>query len=90
MNLNLGRYLFLVDSNGWNAFVKRGDWFSTVDFKEQFYDNSSALPIESDYFDTQEIYAQDKEYEQNHHSWSSEQKRAIAREIAFNAQAHTT
>jgi len=78
-------HIFLVDRDEWNLFTSKGDLFSKIEFKEEFIDNSSASDIESDYFDTQEIYAQAKEYEQKHQSWDSEQKRAVAREIAFNA-----
>ena len=31
-------HIFLVDSNGWDAFVKRGDLFFTANFKEEFSD----------------------------------------------------
>ena len=78
-------HVFLIDRDEWNLFVSRGDLFSKIEFKEKFIDNSSASDIESDYYETEEIYTLAKEYEEKHLSWDSETKRAKAREIAFNA-----
>jgi len=78
-------YIFLVDRDEWSLFTSKGDLFSKIGFKEEFVDNSTALDISSDYFETEEIYQLAKEYEEKYRSWDNEQKRHVAQEIAFNA-----
>ena len=78
------RHIFILNYTDAELLQSKGD-FTSKSFFVKFSDNSPAKKIESDYFDTQEIYEMVEAYQEHHHSLSSDEKRVEVEQIAFNA-----